>query len=131
MEVRASTGALTPSNVVDVARSPEHPLHIRFEWDDNIAGEKYRLAQAGELIRSVQLVFRKADGNRAKIREFHSVDRDGGHVYEPIVEVASDPTVSKILLADMLRDWQQFKRRYEHMKEFIELIAGEAAASAA
>lgn len=127
MEVRASTGALTQVNVVDVARSPGHPLHNRFEWDDTIAGEKYRLEQAGELIRSVQQVFRKADGHRGKVREFHSVDRDGGHEYIPLEEVAENPTVSKVILADMMRDWQQFKRRYEHMQEFLKLIADEAA----
>ena len=48
-------GKLTPSEVVSAARDPESPLHNSFEWDDAKAAESWRLVQARELIRSVQV----------------------------------------------------------------------------
>lgn len=55
-EIERANGALTPQAVVDAARCRSHPLHSCFEWDDKIAGEKYRLEQARALIRSVRVV---------------------------------------------------------------------------
>lgn len=49
---------LTPESVVKAASSPRHPLHPCFEWDDEKAGEQYRLHQARNLIRCVQVVSR-------------------------------------------------------------------------
>jgi hypothetical protein len=49
-------GVLTPALVVETARDENHPLHASFEWDDGIAGEKYRhkyshLAEFMEIVR--------------------------------------------------------------------------------
>lgn len=46
---------LTPKIIIDDARSPDSPLHSEFTWDNEIAGEKHRLTEARELIRSVKL----------------------------------------------------------------------------
>ena len=53
--IEDATGRLTPEIVVNVAHDPEHPLHDRFEWDDSIAGPKYRESQARRLIKSVMI----------------------------------------------------------------------------
>jgi hypothetical protein len=42
---------LTPKIVVNAARKKDSPLHDRFEWNNAVAGEKYREVQAAELIR--------------------------------------------------------------------------------
>ena len=52
----AAKGTVTPSAVVESARKKTSPLHECFEWDDIKAGEKFRLTQARQMIRSVQLV---------------------------------------------------------------------------
>lgn len=43
-------GRLTPTEVLEEARSPESPLHDQFNWNDTEAAEKYRLMQASRLI---------------------------------------------------------------------------------
>lgn len=48
-------GRLTASAVVDAARDEESPLHARFEWNDGVAAERWRLEQARELIRGVRV----------------------------------------------------------------------------
>ena len=120
MEIRAKRGVLTPEIVVEEAADPLHPLHHRFTWDDSEAARKWRLHEAGNLLR----VRYKADAgdDRADLRAFW-VTRDAeGHptsTYEPIEEVVLDPFQRELLLKQMRRDWQSFKRRYQHMEEFI------------
>lgn len=124
---------LTPDLIVDVARDPEHPLHSRFQWDDGLAADSWRKAQAHELIRSVRVVYREADEKQSArtVRSWHAVRTDKGHVYEPAEKVASDPFLSRLVLADMEREWKQLRRRYEEFDEFWQMIRGDEASKAA
>lgn len=45
-------GCVTAAAVVDAARDESSLLHAAFEWDDDVAGEKYRLEQARNMIRA-------------------------------------------------------------------------------
>lgn len=54
--VRKTSGELIPENVVNAARSKTNPLHLAFEWDDSIAGQRFRLHQASQLTRSITIV---------------------------------------------------------------------------
>jgi hypothetical protein len=51
-----SAGRLTKDAVVQDARKKSSPLHSYFEWDDSIAGQRYRLVQAEELIGEVTVL---------------------------------------------------------------------------
>lgn len=117
-------GSLTPEIVVTVARSPDHPLHNRFEWDDGIAAEAFRKTQARNLIRSVRIVYRAAtdQAGESTVRAYHAVRDARGSTYEPAGKVAADPLLRKIVLAEMERDWLALKRRYEHFAEFAEMV---------
>jgi hypothetical protein len=53
-EIEDANGRVTPDAVVEAARDPEHPWHDRFDWNDETAGNRWRLAQARTLIRSVR-----------------------------------------------------------------------------
>lgn len=120
-----SRGELTPQAVVDEARAKSHPLHNRFEWDNKLAGEAWRRAQAQELIRSVKIVYREATehDDARTTRAFHAVRRPGGaHSYEPAEKVAADPFSKQLLLRDMERDWMALKRRYEQFAEFAAMV---------
>lgn len=118
---------LTPRLVLDRARDPQHPLHDRFEWDDAKAAEKHRLAQAGDLIRSVKVIYERGDGTEGKVRSYHSVRRDdtGSRVYKTAESVAMDPVMTQVLLAEMRRDWSRMKERYARFEEFAALVAND------
>lgn len=49
-------GSLTTETVLDDAKNPTSPLHNQFEWDNAVAGQRYRVEQARKLIRSIRLV---------------------------------------------------------------------------
>jgi len=60
----ANDGKLTPDLVVQDAEDADSPLHELFEWDDGVAGHKYRLDQARQVITSVRVVRSIRDGGR-------------------------------------------------------------------
>jgi len=117
-------GRLTPAAVVDTARPEDHPLHARFEWDNAVAGEAYRLEQARRLIRSVRVIYREADEKEAArtVRAYHSVRDEQGTAYKPTDEIVESEFLTKIILQDMQREWLQLQRRYGHFAEFIAMV---------
>jgi len=131
LAIREQYGQLTPAAIVDAARDEDHPLHGRFEWDDAVAGEKYRLAQARELIRVVREKYTDAAGRPADVRAFHAIPREQGIVYEPVQEIVADDIATKILMQSMEREWRQLKARYERFGEFRSLVLGDLGEDAA
>lgn len=61
-------GNFTPTDVLDIAKSPKSPLHKYFEWDDSKAAHAYRLTQARHLVLSIGL---ESGGNQ--MRAFDSM----------------------------------------------------------
>lgn len=125
LEIRAARGQLTAQDVVDVARDETSPLHSRFEWNDKIAGEAYRRAQAAELIRTVKISYAETpEGDQRWVRAWsafpESPDQQG---YVPTEEVMQDPFASKLLLRQAERELKAFQRKYGHLKEFADLVA--------
>ena len=120
--IRAKRGQLSDEIVVEEASDPKHPLHHRFEWNDAVAGHKYRLQQARVLLRVTYKV--DIGDERVDLRAFVVPRRTDGvtGVYEPLEEVIADPMSREIMLREMRRDWQKFKRRYQHMQEFVNLV---------
>lgn len=118
-------GELTPQIVVDEARPKDAPLHDRFEWDNKIAGEKYRIVQAQQLIRSVQIEFvSSATGERHFVRGFHSLREAGQETtgYAPTEELVQDQVATRLLLRQCEREISDLKRKYGHLSEFAEMM---------
>lgn len=131
LAIREQFGQLTPANVVEAAKEEDHPLHSRFEWDDAVAGEKYRLAQARQLIRVVRETYTDQQGRPSDVRTFHAIPRAEGMAYEPLSEIVQDDLTSQVLLRSMEREWRQLKARYERFSEFRSLVLGDLNANAA
>ena len=126
MAIRAKRGVLTPEVVVEEAADPQSPLHGRFTWDDTEAARKWRLHEASQLLR---VKYKTDVGNeRVDLRAFWVTRGKDGHPesrYDPIEEVIEDPFQRELMLRQMRRDWQSFKRRYQHMEEFTVEVLGD------
>jgi hypothetical protein len=122
LEVADAYGRLTPSTVVEAATPSTSPLHPRFEWDDQVAGHKYRLNQARQLIRQVRFVYREATPNEAQqsYRFFSSMPTDGSRAYRPTEEVLADPFARRMLVQQMHREMSALQQKYQHLTEWIE-----------
>ena len=120
----AHDGRLAPAQVVSAARSPDSPLHGEFEWDDDVAAEQYRLAQAGALIRRVKLHIVKQDPSTKQIaikttRQFESrrSQRTKAAGYESISDIIADADKRQELIGDVLRQFRAYRRRYTDLVE--------------
>ena len=75
-------GKLKTADIVSEAKETQNPLHEHFEWDNNEAGEKYRLQQA-RMITSHIVEEVVISGNKEEQRSFMSVanvDRENVYV---------------------------------------------------
>lgn len=125
-------GRLVPEEIVDVASDPGHPLHNFFQWDDAIAAHDRRVWQAGQLIRSVQILVTattNGDQEEFRIREWvpaRSIGAGRGS-YLPQDVVRNNPEQKERLLRQMRRDLAAVKRRYEHLDFYFRELARMAA----
>ena len=117
-----------PEEIVSVASHPDHPLHAEFLWDDEKAGHQYRLMQARQLIRLVEIVVPDSD-NEKPVPKYVSLASDrkrkGGGYRE-----TRDVVKSKRMLAELeetcKRDVDGVLARYEILKELCDKVRAAA-----
>jgi hypothetical protein len=116
--IHAKAG-ITPGDVLKDARNPESPLHDRFDWNDSQAAEKWRLTQAGSLIRQlkVKVVDLKSEEERTINYVTSVVTNDGERKYVPTEKVISDTDLRGQMLGDARRDMLVFQRKYAILNE--------------
>lgn len=122
-----SEDRLTAKNLVDVSRPEDAPLHDYFEWDDNIAAERYRESQGGYLIRAIVEVEEETDedgSNEVHIevtKPFYAIE-NGGEKYYHIETIVQSEDKCQKLYAMALHELRQFERRYEIIREKLQTV---------
>lgn len=109
---------ITPQNVVDLARSEDSKLHNDFEWDNEIAGEKYRLSQASEMIRL--LVFEPKEETHEPTRVYQISTETS--VYKPVEMILKNEDEYQNLLKRALAELESFKKRYSTLVELEQVF---------
>ncbi len=122
MEELEKTIGLTTKSLVEASRPEDAPLHKEFEWNDSVAGEKYREIQAGKMITNLKVVT-KVDETK-KTRGFVSLEYGVGKpgVFESTEKVMSVTEKKNRLLTLAIRDLQAFRRKYISLSELSELF---------
>lgn len=115
-------GKLTPSELVEVSRSEDAPLHSMFTWDDGVAAEKWRQQEAGHIIRCLVTVV-NAPENVEPVRAFVSIVHDDEKPkYEHIGRVLQTASSKQILLDSAKKEMLMFVRKYEQLTELSSVI---------
>ncbi|MAG77182.1 MAG: hypothetical protein CL811_10540 [Colwelliaceae bacterium] len=93
------TGKVTASDVLTDAKRRSSPLNGFFEWDDSVAGEKYRSKQATYLLTNIVEVV-EVEGVRTPVRSFFSVNQEPRKegVYVTVKEATTKPKYRTELL---------------------------------
>ena len=129
-QIRESNdGILYPQSVVDFARNEETALHDKFEWDDTVAGENYRVWQARKIIRAVAILIPRQN---EPIQAYVSMVADryqgeekqekvGG--YRCMVDVLSTPDLRETLLSEALAEFEMWERKYTMITELADIFA--------
>lgn len=139
-ELSDSADGLTPKRLVDVSRSKNAPLHDEFEWDDSVAGEKYREQQAQTLIqhlvivqtdneaeRIVKLTKQSKDSEDAEVKDYPA---DRGFVstgehntrYVPLASALTNDLWRASLLESARKDSRIFVSKYNRLEELAEIV---------
>lgn len=107
---------IAPLDIVKEAAKPDSPIRASMLWDDKIAGHKYRLQQARELLGGLQLVqVRMADGTREVGRALYNIQRGEHRGYSAVARVLGESYLKSQVLLESKRDLERCLQRYRHI----------------
>lgn len=113
-------GEFQAEDVVAAAQSNRHPLHKAFEWDDEIAGPKYREEQAKLLVRSVVVKVETSEGSEPA-RAFVKVrSENDGNGMSSIEAAMSDPDSRDYVLQQALNQLRSWRRKWATLSRYAD-----------
>lgn len=124
LQTNSGKDFVTPKELLDASRDEKAPLHSCFTWDDTVAAEKWRVHEAGCIIRGIEIevVIEKDESSTTTtpVRAFVNVaptapGKQGKYV--PFQTAMETPEHRKIVLKAALNELLSFKRKYEIYKE--------------
>lgn len=118
-----NNGRLDPASVVEESRDPAAPLHPAFEWDDRKAATAYRVEQASHIIRHIDVVIDKGNGDNSPIRAFVSVKRDEDRSYTSVLHALSDEVLRAQVLSQAWGELEAWRKRHAELAEFADIFA--------
>lgn len=120
--IAAKHGVLRAEDVVDEAKSPKHPLHGRFTWDNSEAAHQYRLMEARQLIRvCVEVIGDGIEPSPVFVSLSSDRLKDGGG-YRVTSDVMGDAALREQLLKDALFELNQFQKKYRQLRQLAEVF---------
>jgi hypothetical protein len=132
---------VTTELLLTEARNPKHALHRYFEWDNDVAGEKYRQHQALQMIMASKMVVvleqtknappRVVASERPEVRRLVSGFRGEG--FKMRKEALSDDEQRSVMVEryrSRLRGWCDSTVDISELGELRELILGQLGSDA-
>lgn len=124
----------TPQELLEKARPEKSPIHGDFDWDRDVAAEKWNLQQARQLIASIMLVEETKSGEVTTRAFHHVVERSltgKASVYVADHVVWQEPYLAAQVIERAKREFTAWQRRYTKYSELrdwalAELEKGEA-----
>lgn len=111
-------GKVTSELLLQNSEAEDAPLHDLFEWDDAVAGHKYRLSQATNVIINLAVEVEKEQKPK-KIRAYYNVsDTEKKGRFINAETAFSNPDTKEIILKRAYREMQSFIKKYENITEF-------------
>lgn len=111
---------LTRESVLKFAKNKKSELHKCFEWDDSIAGEKYRLHQATNILTSISIVYEE-EPKRTTRMYVNIKNTENQREYKNIVSVLENDEEYQQLLYKAERDFVSYKDKYQNMIQLNDL----------
>jgi hypothetical protein len=112
-------GRVTAEQVLERAQDPGSTFHAHFVWDDGEAAHRYRLQQAGALIRKFKVV-RNVGGRTIKVDAFVKVP-DSTDGYVPVHEAVTMDWVVQQRRIRLIASMERLAVELRHWDEFTTL----------
>lgn len=109
------TVGLTPKTLLEANRDVGAVLHNEFEWADDVAAEKYRVHQAGQIIRMLCVVPETKESEAVPIRAYFPTSEN--KTYERIDVIVKHKDKYAELLASAYSELNAFTKKYQMLKE--------------
>lgn len=123
---------ITAEDIVDDAKAKSSQLHAFFEWDDTIAAHKWRVAQTGRMIGSLQRAEKDGRGRDVGVRAFVAVTnrelatsaerKEAARLLVPSDVAMADVDMRNEILHRAMYDAERFTNRWGHIKQLAKIF---------
>ncbi len=114
--MRASHGEIiSPIAIVNAARPSRSVMHPLFEWDDSVAGEKWRVHQGRFVLNSLRVIVRENNDDEpiSVVANIH-IQNDGDG-YVSVQAVFKNPEYLEKAEAEAMRYLEGFQSRFNFL----------------
>ena len=135
LRIHGKNGKNFYEDIVRSARKTGNPLHGQFTWGNRIAADKFRIEEARQLIKSIDVVwYEKGESKEMRAREFFSISRahiegrtTGGSSsdvgkFAIIEEVMISDTLLREQTCEAIRQLDNWRRRYAWLDALESLV---------
>ena len=112
-------GKITPQTIVEHSKDEKSPLHSLFEWDNEKAGDKWRLQEARLLINNIEITI-ISDGESREIGAYEIVKVEDERQYKNI-EVLSQSEIEYVK-ESALKLLQQASSKLSMYKQYEQIV---------
>ena len=113
MEALAQRGEGGSSRaLVEAARDPSSPIHDCFEWNDSVAGERWRVYVANKYWGGIKIEIETPSGP-VKAPAFIPIVVGDEQSYRPVHEVAARADWREQMIAQATRELESWRKRYD------------------
>lgn len=121
-KIEKEYGKVTSDLLIQKAEDKDNPLHQCFEWDDAVAGHKYRLHQATVLILNLAIEPEEVK-KPTSVRAYYNVSENTKKgTFVNAKTAFENPDTREIVLKRALREFASFQNKYKELKEFSEIF---------
>ena len=125
--IEERNGAVTSELFLEASRAEDSPTHDVFEWNDDVAAEKYRLHQASRTICAVRVIVHDAPGKGSVTgpqRAFVNISMDDSKraKYMNVSDALSNEETRSVVLARAMRELRSFQEKYANLTELADVF---------
>jgi hypothetical protein len=118
---RATPGRCNARTFLNAAHDKSNYLHRHLEWNDAIAGDKYRLQQIREIVACIDIVD-TSDKKERQLPAFISLIEREGRGYHTAREVLDSATLQDIALRQAETDFLAYEKRLQQFSDICSAI---------
>lgn len=109
---------VTPEEVLNIAKNENTELHKCFEWDDNVAAEKYRLNQARSILQMIVVIPEEKEVAPRRVFQISSEQ----NVYQPLKFFMKNDDEYQVLLSRAIGELRAIATRYQSLEELSDIF---------
>lgn len=119
-EIRALGDEVTPQQLVEAAKDESTELHKCFDWDNDVAAEKWRLHQARQIFCFLVIREEEPEPESVPVKVWNKIDNGG---YKHVERVFRREDEYQKLLQTAYAELRAFKIKYARLQELSEILA--------